>query len=141
MITSYADDTTLTAASEELKSLLMKVKEDSEKVGLKLNTQKTKIMASGPSTSWEIDGEIMQTLRDFIFGGSKITADGNCSPEIKRHLLLGRNKEQLSYYDQPREHIKKQRHYFTNKGPSSQRYGFPVVMYRCESWTVKKAEH
>ena len=89
-ITSYADDTTLTAASEELKSLLMKVKEDSEKVGLKLNTQKTKIMASGPSTSWEIDGEIMQTLRDFIFGGSKITADGNCSHEIKRHLLLGR---------------------------------------------------
>ena len=90
MITSYADDTTLTAASEELKSLLMKVKEDSEKVGLKLNTQKTKIMASGPSTSWEIDGEIMQTLRDFIFGGSKITADGDCSHEIKRRLLLGR---------------------------------------------------
>ena len=81
-------------------------------------------MASGPSTSWEIDGEIMQTLRDFIFGGSKITADGNCSHEIKRHLLLGRNKEQLSYYDQPREHIKKQRHYFTNKGLSSQSYGF-----------------
>ena len=117
----------------------MKVKEDSEKVGLKLNTQKTKIMASGPSTSWEIDGEIMQTLRDFIFGGSKITADGNCSHEIKRHLLLGRNKEQLSYYDQPREHIKKQRHYFANKSPSSQSYVFfPVVMYACE--TIKNCK-
>ena len=87
----YADDTTLMEESEEeLKSLLMKVKEESEKAGLKLNTQKTKIMASGPSTSWEIDGEIMQTLRDFIFGGSKITADGDCSHEIKRLLLLGR---------------------------------------------------
>ena len=82
------------------------------------------IMTSGPITSWQIDGETVETVRDFIFLGSKITADGNCSHEIKRHLLLGRNKEQLSYYDQPREHIKKQRHYFTNKGLSSQSYGF-----------------
>ena len=85
-----ADDTTLTTESEELKSLLMKVKEESEKVGLKLNIQKTKIMASGPSTSWQIDGETVETMRDFIFGGSKITADGDCNHEIKRHLLLGR---------------------------------------------------
>ena len=86
----YADDTTLMAESEELKSLLMKVKEESEKVGLKLNIQKTKIMASGPITSWEIDGETVETMADFIFLGSKITADGDCSHEIKRHLLLGR---------------------------------------------------
>ena len=86
----YADDTTLMAKSEELKSLLMNVKEESEKVGLKLNIQKTKIMASGPITSWQIDEETMETVRDFIFGGSKITADGDCSHEIKRHLLLGR---------------------------------------------------
>ena len=86
----YADDTTLMAESKELKSLLMKVKEESEKVGLKLNIQKTKIMASGPITSWEIDGETMETVSDFIFGGSKITADGDCSHEIKRCLLLGR---------------------------------------------------
>ena len=86
----YADDTTLTAESKELKSLLMKVKEESEKVGLKLNTEKTKIMASGPITSWQIDGETVETMRDFIFLGSKITADGDCSHEIKRHLLLGR---------------------------------------------------
>ena len=85
-----ADDTTLTTESEELKSLLMKVKEESEKVGLKLNIQKTKIMASGPITSWQIDGETVETMRDFIFGGSKITADGDCNHEIKRHLLLGR---------------------------------------------------
>ena len=86
----YADDTTLMAESEELKSLLMKVKEESEKVGLKLNIQKTKIMASGPTTSWEIDGETVETVSDFILGGSKITADGDCSHEIKRPLLLGR---------------------------------------------------
>ena len=87
----YADDTTLTAESEEeLKSLLMKVKEESEKVGLKLNIQKTKIMASGPITSWEIDGEIVETVSDFIFGGSKITADGDCSHEIKKHIFLGK---------------------------------------------------
>ena len=96
-------------SEEELKTLLMKVKEESEKVGLKLNIQKTKIMASGPITSWQIDGE---TVADFIFLGSKITADGDCSHEIKRRLLLGRNV-------QPRQRIKKQRHYFANKGPSS----------------------
>ena len=112
----YADDTTLMAESEELKSLLMKVKEESEKVGLKLNIQKTKIMASSPITSWEIDGE---TVADFIFLGSKITADDDCSHEIKRCLLLGRkvmtNLESI---------LKKPRHYFANKGPSSQGYGF-----------------
>ena len=97
------------AESEELKSLLMKVKEESEKVGLKLNNQKTKIMASGPITSWEIDGEIVETVSDFILGGSKITADGDCSYEIKRCLLLGRKV--MTY---PRQHIKKQRHYFAN---------------------------
>ena len=117
----YADDTTLMAESEEeLKSLLMKVKEESEKVGLKLSIQKTKIMASGPITSWKIDGETVETVLDFIFLGSKITADGDCSHEIKRHLLLGRIS-----YDQRRQHIKKQRHYFASKDPSSQGYGFP----------------
>ena len=115
----YADDTTLLAESkEELKSLLMKMKEESEKAGLKLNIQKTKIMASGPVNSRQIDGETMETVTDFILGGSKITADGDCSHEIKRHLLLGKS------YDQPGQHIEKQRHYFTNKGPSSQSYGF-----------------
>ena len=116
----YVDDTTLMAESEEeLKSLLMKVKEESEKVDLKLNIQKTKIMASGPITSWQINGETAETVADFMFGGSKITADGDCSHEIKRRLLLGRKS-----YDLPREHIEKQRHYFANKGPSSQGYGF-----------------
>ena len=115
----YADETTLMAESEELKSLLMKVKEESENVGLKLNILKTKIMASGPITSWEIDGETVETVADFIFGGSMITADGECSHEIKRRLLLVRKA-----YDKPRQHIKKQRHYFVNKGPSSQDYGF-----------------
>ena len=116
----YAHDTTLMAESEdELKSLLMKVKEESEKVGLKLNIQKTKIMAFGPITSWQIDGETMETVTDFIFLGSKITADGDCSHEIKRHLLLGRKA-----MTDPRQHIKKQRHYFANKVPSSQSYGF-----------------
>ena len=103
-------------SKEELKSLLMKVKEESENVGLKLNIQKTKIMASGPITSWEIDEE---TVSDFIFWGSKITTDGDCSHEIKRCLLLGQES-----YDQPRQHSKKQRHYFVNKGPSNQGYGF-----------------
>ena len=111
----YADDTTLMAESEELKSLLMKVKKESEKVGLKHNIQKTKIMASGPITSWEIDGE---TVSDFIFGGSKITTDGDCSHEIKRRLLLGRKV--MTNLDS----ILKSRHYFANKGPSSQGYGF-----------------
>ena len=115
----YADDTTLMAESkEELKNLLMKVKEESEKVGLKLNIQKTKIMAYSPITSWQIDRETVKTVADFIFGGSKITADGDCSHEIK---TLTPWKES---YDQPRQHIKKQRHYFANKGPSSQGYGF-----------------
>ena len=117
----YADDTTLMAESEkELKGLLMKVKEESEKVGLKLNIQKTKIMASSPTTSWEIDGETVETVADFIFLGSKITADGDCSHEIKRRLLLGRKVFNM----QPRLHIEKQRHYFANKGPSSQSFGF-----------------
>ena len=114
----YADDTTLMAESEEeLKSLLMKVKEESEKVGFKLNIQKTKIMASGPITSYQTDGETVETVTDFIFGGSKITADGDCSHENK--TLAPWKKS----YDQPRQHIKKQRHYFANKGPSSQSYG------------------
>ena len=96
----------------------MKVKEESEKVGLKLNIQKTKIMASGPITSWQIDGEIMETVRDFVFGGSKITADGDCSHEIKTFAPWKKS------YDQPRQHIKKQWHYFTNNGPSIQSYVF-----------------
>ena len=113
----YADDTTLMAESEEeLKSPLMKVKEESEKVGLKLNIQKTKIVASSPITSWQIDGETVETVTNFIFMGSKITADGDCGHEIKRHLLLGRKVMT--------NHIKKQRHYFANKGPFSQGYGF-----------------
>ena len=118
----YADDTTLMAESEEeLKSLLMKVKKESKKVGLKLNIQKMKIMASGPIISWQIDGEAVETISDFIFGGSKITADVDCSHEIKRHLLLGRRT-----YDQPRQHIKKQRHSFTKKSLSSQSYSFSI---------------
>ena len=110
-------------SEKELKSLLMKVKEEREKVGLKLNIQKTKIMASGTITSWEIDGEKVETVSDFILGGSKIIAGGDCSHEIKRHFLLGRK-----VMDQPRQHIKKQRHYFANKGPSSQSYGSHVWM-------------
>ena len=102
-------------SEEELKSLLMKVKEESKKVGLKLNIQKTKIVASGPITSWEIDGETVETVADFIFLGSKITAEGDCIHEIKRCLLLGRKESN----DQPRQHIKNQRNYFANKGPSS----------------------
>jgi len=111
----YADETTLMAESEELKSLLMKVKEGSEKVGLKLNIQKTKIMASSPIASWQIDGETMETVTDFILGGSKITADGDCG-----HLLAPWKKS----YDQPRQLIKKQRHNFANKSLSSQSYAF-----------------
>ena len=114
-----ADDSTLMAESEEqLKSLLMKVKEESEKAGLKLNTGKTKTIVSGPITSWQTDGETMETATDFIFLGSKITVDGDCSHEIKRHLLLGRKA------DKSRQRIKKQRHPFADKGPSSQSYGF-----------------
>ena len=107
-------------SEEEVKSLLIKVKEESEKVGLKLNIQTTKIMASGPITSWQIDGETVETVSYFIFGHSKITADGDCSHESKRHLLLGR--KMMTKLDSI---IKKQRHYFVNKGPSNQGYGFP----------------
>ena len=113
----YADDTTHMAESEELKRLLMKVKEESEEVSLKLNIQKTKIMVSGPIISWQVDGETVETVADFILGGCKITADDACSHEIKRHLLLGRKV--MTNLDN-----KKQRHYFVNKGPSSQGYGF-----------------
>ena len=131
----YADDTTLTAErEEELKSLLMKVKEKSEKAGLKLHIQKTKNVASGTITSLQRGGETMETVTDFIFLGSKITADVDCSHKIK--TVAPWNKS----YDQPRQRIKKQRHCFANKDPSSQSYGFSVVMYSCESWTIKKAE-
>ena len=116
----YADDTTLMAESkEEVKSLLMKAKEESEKVGLKLNIQKTKIMTSSPITSWQIDEETMETVTDFIFGGSRITSDGDCSHEIKRCFTPWKES-----YDQPRQHTQKQRHYVANKGSSSQGYGF-----------------
>ena len=128
-----ADDTTLMAESEEeLKSLLMKVKEESEKVGLKLNIQKTKIMAFGPITSWEIDGE---TVSDFIFWGSKITADGDCGHEIKRHLFLGRKV--LTNLDRI---LKSRDITLPTKVHLVKATVFPVVMYGCESWTVKKAE-
>ena len=130
----YADDTTL-MAEEELKSLLMKVKEESEKVGLKLNIQKTKIMASSPITSWEIDGETVKTVSNFIFLGSKITADGDCSHEIKRCLLLGRKV--MTNLDS----IFKSRDIpLPTKVHLVKAMVFPVVMYGCESWTVKKAE-
>ena len=132
----YADDTTLMAESEEeLKSLLMKVKEESEKVGSKLNIQKTKIMASGPIASWEIDGETVETVSDFILGGSKITADGDCSHEIKRHLLLGRKV--MTNLDSI---VKSRDITLPTKVRLVKAMVFPVVMYGCESWTVKKAE-
>ena len=122
-------------SEEELKNLLMKVKEESEKLGLKLNIQKTKIMASGPITSWEIDGETMETVPDFIFWGSKITADGDCSHEIKRHLLLGRKvMTNLDSILKIREIV------LPKKGRLVKATVFPVVMYGCESWTIKKAE-
>ena len=132
----YADDTTFMAESEEeLKSLLMKVKEESEKVGLKLNIQKTKIMASGSITSWEIDGETVETVSDFICLGSKITADGDCSHEIKRRLLLGRKvMTNLDSIFKSRDIT------FLTKIHLVKAMVFPVVMYGCESWTVKKAE-
>ena len=134
----YADDMTLMTESEkELKSLLMKVKEESEKkVGLKLNIQKTKIMASGPITSWQIDGETMETMKDFIFFGSKITAYGDCSHEIKRHLLLGRKV--ITNLDSI---LKSRDITLATKAHLTKAMVFPVVMYGCESWTIKKAEH
>ena len=132
----YADDTTLMIESEELKSLLMKVKEESEKVGLKLNIQKTKIMASSPITSWQIDGQTMKTVRDFIFLGSKITAGDNCSHEIKRCLLLGRKAmDNLDNVLESRDIT------LLSKVHLVKATVFPVVMYGCESWTIKKAEH
>ena len=131
----YADDTTFMAEREELKSLLMKVKEESEKVGLKLNIQKTKIMASCPITSWEIDGEIVETVSDFILGGSKITADGDCSHEIKRRLLLGRKV--MTNLDSI---LKSRDITLPTKIHLVKAMVFPVVTYGCESWTVKKAE-
>ena len=132
----YADDTTLVAESEEqLKSLLMKVKEKSEKVGLKLNIQKTKIMASGPITSWQIDGETVKTVTDFIFLGSKITADGDCNHEIKRRLFLGRKV--MTNLDSV---LKSRDITLPTKVHLVKTMVFPVVMYGCESWTIKKAE-
>ena len=132
----YADNTTLMAESkEELKSLLMKVKEESEKIGLRLNIQKTKIMASGPITLWQIDGETVETVSDFILGGPKITADGDCSHEIKRRLLLGRRfMTNLDSILKSRDII------LPTKVRLVKAMVFPVVMYGCESWTLKKAE-
>ena len=133
----YADDTTLMAESEEeLKSLLMKVKEESEKVGLKLNIQKTKIVASGPIISWQIDGETVETVRDFFFLGSKITADGDCSHEMKRHLLLGRKV--MTNLDSI---LKSKDITLPTKVNLVKAIIFPVVMYGCKSWAIKKAEH
>ena len=132
----YADDTTLMAEIEGLKSLLRKVKKENEKVGLKLNIQKSKIMASSPITSWKIDGETMETVSDFIFLGSKITADGDCSPEIKRCLLLGRKS--MTYLDSI---LKSRDIILLTKIHLVKSMDFPVVMYGCESWTIQKPEH
>ena len=132
---SYADDTTLMAEREELKSLLMKVKKESEKPGLKLNIQKTKIMASSPITSWQIDGETMETVTDFIFLGSKITADGDCSLEIKRCLLLRRKA--MTHLDST---LKNRGITLPTKVHLVKAMVFPVLMYECERWTIKKAE-
>ena len=132
----YADDTTLMAESEkELKSLLMKVQEESEKVGLKLNIQKTKIMASSPITSWQIDGETVETVSDFIWGASKITTDGDWSHEIKRHLLLG--KKVMTNLDSI---LKSRGITLPTNVHLVKAMVFPVVRYGCESWTIKKAE-
>ena len=133
----YADDTTLMAESkEELKSLLMKVKEESEKFGLKLNIQKTKIMVPGPITSWQVGGETVETMTDFILGGSKITSDSDCSHKIKRRLLLGRKV--MTNLDSI---FKRRDISLPTKVRLVKAMVFPVVMYGCESWTVKKAEH
>ena len=123
-------------SEEELKSLLIKVKEESEKAGLKLNIQKTKIMASGPITSWQIDGETMKTVTDFILGGSKITADGDCNHEVKKHLLLGRKA--MTNID---SRLKNRNITLSTKVHLVKAMVFPVVMSGCESWTIKKAEH
>ena len=132
----YADDTILMAESEELKSLLMKVKEESEKVSLKLNIQKTKIMASGPITSWQIDRETVETVSDFTFLGSKITADGDCSHEIKRRFLLGRKvMTNLDSIFKSRDIT------LPTKVRLVKAMVFPVAMYGCEIWTIKKVEH
>ena len=131
----YADDTILMAESEEQKSLLMKVKEESEKVGLKLNTQKTKTISFGPTPSWQLDGETVKTMSDFILGGSKITADGDCSHEIKRRLFLGRKvMTNLDSIFKSRDIT------LPTKVRLVKAMVFPVVMHGCESWTVKKAE-
>ena len=133
----FADDTTLMAESEEeLKRLLMKVKEESKKVGLKFNIQKSKIMASGFISSWQIDGEMVETVADFILGGSKITADSDCSHEIKRHLLLGRKA--MTNLDSI---LKSRDITLSTKVHLVKALVFPVVMYGCESWTIKRAEH
>ena len=132
----YADDTTLMAESEEeLKSFLMKVKEESEKVGLKLNIQKTKVMASGPITSWQIDGEPVETVSDFIFGGSKITANGDCRHEITRRLVLGRKV--MTNLDSI---LKSRDITLSTNVHLVKAMVFPVIMYGCENWTVKRAE-
>ena len=131
----HADNTTLMAESKGLKNLLIKVKEESEKVGLKLNIQKTKIMASSPITSWQIDRETMETVTDFIWGGFKITADGDCSHEIKRRLLLG--KKVMTNLDSI---LKSRDITLSTKVRLVKAMVFPVVMYGCESWTIKKAE-
>ena len=125
----------MSESEEELKNLLMKVKEESEKADLKLSIQKTKIMASCPITSWQTDGEKMETVSDFIFLGSKITVDNDCNHEIKRCFLLGRKA------DKPRQYIKKQRHYFETKVQLVKAMVFSIVTDGCESWTIKKAEH
>ena len=133
----YADNITLMAESEEeLKGLLMKVKEESENIGLKLNIQKTKIMASGPITSWEIDGDTVETVSDFIFLGSKITADGDCSHEITRRFFLGRKA--MTNLDSI---LKSKAITLPTKVCIVKAVVFPVIMYECESWTIKKAEH
>ena len=135
----YTDDITLTGENEEeLKSLLMKVKEESEKVGLKLHIQKTKIMASGPITSWQIDGETVETVTDFIFAGFKITADGDCSHEMKRHLLLGRKA--MTNLGRILKSIAILKKTWLTKVCLVKALVFPVVMYGCESWTIKKGE-
>ena len=131
----YADDTTLMAESEELKNLLMKVKEENEKVGLKLNIQKTTIMASGPITSWQVNVETVETVADFILGGSKITADGDCSHEIKRRLLLGRKV--MTNLDSI---LKSRDITLPTKVCVVKVMVFPVAVYGCESWTIKKSE-